>query len=269
MICFHFFFSFFFSFQFFQFIFLFISVFFFWLLSNKNDENTFCCVGVRHQSSTLSNEGERTETCRELLFGKWVQSNRRQSMTVSGNSVALEVLGNFHKSLGRLSAWAGRKVAVIVLQNLGRALKIGWKTGSVRECKDLEAALPTIGDVIRVYHNMKVIWSRKRCWNINIYTILQIRKCLLPSYIHLLDWNQLQLSIRVKKRKKMTSMVSMTLFFISRKLLFTSNMKIINQKRTQRSVEFFATNPTWVTLSNTEFWIFFILISSGVATAII
>ena len=141
-----------FSVSFFQFIFPFNSVFVFQILFNQNGENTFCCVGVRHQSSTLSNEGERTKTCQEFLFGKCFQCNRRQSMTVNGNTVAARVLGKFHKSWGRLSARAGRKLSKIAMQNPGRAVEFGRKTGSAPECEDLKATLPTITDGIGFHH---------------------------------------------------------------------------------------------------------------------
>ena len=151
MISFQFFFTFLFCFDFsvylsFHFCFHFIIVF------NENGENTLCCVGVRHHSSTLSNEAERTETCQEFLFGKCVQYNRRQSRTVSGNTVAARVLGKFHKSWGRISARAGRKPAKIAMQNPGSAVEFGRKTGSAPECEDLKATLPTIRHGIRFHH---------------------------------------------------------------------------------------------------------------------
>ena len=74
----------------------------FYILSYQKFETNSYCVGVRHHSSTLFNEGDETKTCQEFLFGKCVQCNERQSLTVSNNTVAAEGLGNFFKTIGKV-----------------------------------------------------------------------------------------------------------------------------------------------------------------------
>ena len=48
--------------------------------SEKFKTNSYC-VGARHHSSTISIEGDITETGHKILIGECVQCNRIESMT--------------------------------------------------------------------------------------------------------------------------------------------------------------------------------------------
>ena len=74
------------------------------------------CVGQKHYSGTKNIVGEITlnkKTGREikLLVGQCSICNRKKSMIVSDNTIEAEGLGDFFKSLGKISAKAGKKIA--------------------------------------------------------------------------------------------------------------------------------------------------------------
>ena len=153
----------------------------------------------------------KLKTVQILLTGKCVKCNWENSMTFSNNTVGAETPGKFRRNLRNLetvSAKTVKKLAKFVLQNPWTALEVVAETGSAAEFKNLKASLHKRTDVIDFYHNMELTFSGKSCWNKNVYTILQIYKSMLPNYIHLPYWNQLQLSNRFQKRKKVRSIVS-------------------------------------------------------------
>ena len=74
------------------------------------------CVGGKHRSGTKNITGEITfnrKTGEEirLLVGKYVICDRKKSTIVSGNTILAGALGDFFKTLGKVSSKAARKLA--------------------------------------------------------------------------------------------------------------------------------------------------------------
>ena len=68
--------------------------------------------------------------------------------TVNDITVEAEVLEKFPTNLVKRFARAVKKTATEKIKNPGKALETGKKTGSAAKCRNLEAALSTIPDVI-------------------------------------------------------------------------------------------------------------------------
>ena len=89
-------------------------------------------------------------------------------MIVSDNVIQAEGLGDFFKKLGKVSAKAGKKLAKNVLSNPGRALDLTAKIATVAATKSPKAALSTLPEVIKFYHEGQGLYLGKFTW---IHTI--------------------------------------------------------------------------------------------------
>ena len=124
------------------------------------------CVGGPHHSSTSNITGDITvnkKTGKEvkLLVGKCAICNRKKTMIVSDNVIQAEGLGDFFKSLGKISAKAGKILAKNVLSNPGRALDLTAKIATAATTKNPKAALSTLPEVINFYHTGKGLYLAK------------------------------------------------------------------------------------------------------------
>ena len=59
------------------------------------------CVGGRQRSATTNIYGDITSKVSKVLSGHCAINNRKKTMTVSDNTIQVEGLGNFFKSLGK------------------------------------------------------------------------------------------------------------------------------------------------------------------------
>ena len=66
----------------------------------KFETNSYC-VGGRHRSAKVKIYGDITSKSSTVLIGYCSIYNRRKSMTVSDNTIKVEILGDFFKSLGK------------------------------------------------------------------------------------------------------------------------------------------------------------------------
>ena len=82
-------------------------------------------------------------------------------MIVSDNVIQAEGLGDFFKNLGKISAEAGKKLAKNVLSNTGRALEIGANVGSAFASRSPKAALSSLPEVIKFYHEGRGLYLGK------------------------------------------------------------------------------------------------------------
>ena len=82
-------------------------------------------------------------------------------MTVSDNTIQAEGLCCFFKSLGRISAKAGKKIATIALKNPGRFLEIGANVATAASSRNVEAASSTLPEVINFYRTGKGLCLEK------------------------------------------------------------------------------------------------------------
>ena len=124
------------------------------------------CVGEKHYPGTKNIAGETTfikKTGKEtrLLVGQCVICDRKKSMIVSDNTIQSEGLGSSLKTLGRISAKAGKKLATNVLKNPGRALEITSKIATAAATKSPKAALSSLPEVINFYHTGKRLYLGK------------------------------------------------------------------------------------------------------------
>ena len=130
--------------------------------SQKFETNSYC-VGGKYYSGTQNIGGEITfikKTGKEinLLVGKCVICKRKKLMIVSGNTIKAEGLGDFVKSLGKLSARVGKKLATNVLKNPGRALEIGANVATAAASRSPKAALSSLPEVINFHHTGKGLY---------------------------------------------------------------------------------------------------------------
>ena len=123
-------------------------------------------VGGRHKSATKNIVGDITINKKsgkeaKLLVGKCAICNRKKTMIVSDNVIQAEGLGDFFKNLGKISAKAGKKLAKNVLSNPGRALDLTAKIASAAATKIPKAALSTLPEVIKFYHEGRGLYLGK------------------------------------------------------------------------------------------------------------
>ena len=119
------------------------------------------CVGGGHGSATQKFYGEITSKNSKVLIGYCSVCNRKKSMTVSDNTITAEGLGIFFKTLGKVSATAGKKIAKNVISNPGRALDLTAKVATAAATKSPKAALSTLPEVINFYHTGKDLYLGK------------------------------------------------------------------------------------------------------------
>ena len=104
------------------------------------------CVGGRHRSAKKNIVGDisnNKKTGKEvkLLVGKCVICDKRKSMIVSDNVIQVEGLGDFFRSLGKVSSIAAKKLATNALKNPARFLEIVANVATAAVSKNPKAAL--------------------------------------------------------------------------------------------------------------------------------
>ena len=109
------------------------------------------CVGGRHRSSTIKTYGDITSKGSKVLNGFCSKCNRKKSITVSDSTIKAEGLSSFFKNLEKISA-EGKKLATNVLKNPARALEIGANVATAAASRNPKAALSTLPEVIKFYH---------------------------------------------------------------------------------------------------------------------
>ena len=119
------------------------------------------CVGGRHKSGAVKIYGDITSKGSKVLIGYCSICNRKKSITVSDNTVKAEGLSNFFKSLGKISAKTGKKLANNLLKNPARALEIGANVATAAASRNPKAALSTAPEVINFYHTGKDLYLGK------------------------------------------------------------------------------------------------------------
>ena len=70
-------------------------------MSFQKFENNSYCVGGKHQSATTDIYGDKTSEVSKILKGYCSICNRKNSMTVSDNTILAEGLSDFFKNLGK------------------------------------------------------------------------------------------------------------------------------------------------------------------------
>ena len=124
-------------------------------MSFQKFKNDSYCVGGRHRSATVKIYGDITSKGSKVLIGYCSICNRKKSMAVSDNTIKAEGLSSFFKSLGKISAKAGKKLATNVLKTPARALEIGANVAPAASSGNPKAALSTLPEVINFYHTGK------------------------------------------------------------------------------------------------------------------
>ena len=124
------------------------------------------CVGGRHKSATKNIVGNITIIKKsgkevKLLVGKCVICDRKKTMIVSDNVIQAEGLGDFFKNLGNVSSKAAKKLAKSSSKNPSRFLEIGANIATAAATKSLKAALTTLPEVIKFYHEGKGLYLGK------------------------------------------------------------------------------------------------------------
>ena len=135
-------------------------------MNSQKFKNDFYCVGGKHRSGTKNITGEiavskKTGRAIKLLVGKCVVCNRKKSMIVSDNTIQAEGLGDFFKSLGKISGRAAKKLATNAFKNPSRFLEIGANVAAATASRNPKAALSAIPEVIKFYHTGKGLYLGK------------------------------------------------------------------------------------------------------------
>ena len=124
---------------------------------NKFETNSYC-VGGRHISATKIIYGSITSKGEEVLIGYCSICKRKNSMTVSDNTIKGEGLGSFFRNLGKISAKAGKKLATNALKNPARFLEIGANVATAEVSRSPKAALSTLPEVFNFFHTGKSLY---------------------------------------------------------------------------------------------------------------
>ena len=124
------------------------------------------CVGGRHRSTTKDIVGDITNNKKtgkevKLLVGKCVICNRKKTMIVSDNVIQAEGLGDYLKKLGKVSSKAAKKLAKNALKNPSRFLEIGANVVTAAASRNPKAALSTLPEVIKFYHEGRGLYLGK------------------------------------------------------------------------------------------------------------
>ena len=82
-------------------------------------------------------------------------------MTVTDDTIKAEGLSSFFKNLRKISAKAGKKLATNVLKNPAQALEIGANVATAAASRIPKAALSTLPEVIKFYHEGRGLYLRK------------------------------------------------------------------------------------------------------------
>ena len=69
------------------------------------------CVGGRHRSATVKISGDVTSNGSKVLIGYCSICNRKNSMTVSDDTIKAEGLGDFFKNLGKKGLNVSKRMA--------------------------------------------------------------------------------------------------------------------------------------------------------------
>ena len=85
-------------------------------------------------------------------------------MTLSDKTIQAEGLGSFFEILGNVSAKAGKKIATIVLGNPARALEIGANVATAATSRNPKAALSTLPEAIKFYHEGRRLYLGNFIW---------------------------------------------------------------------------------------------------------
>ena len=117
-------------------------------MSFKKFNSASYSVGGRHRSSAVKICGNISSKGSKVLIGYCSASNRKKRRIVSYNKIKAEGLGSFFKTLGRLSAKAGKKIATNALKNPGRFLEIGANVATAAVSRNPEAVLSLLTEVI-------------------------------------------------------------------------------------------------------------------------
>ena len=133
--------------------------------SQKFKTNSYC-VGGKHYNGTKNITGEITVNKKtgkqiKLLVGKCVVCDRKKTMIVSDNTIQAEGLSSFFKTLGKLSAKAGKKLTNNVLKNPGRALEIGANVATAAASRNPKNVLSILPEVINFYHKGRGVYLGK------------------------------------------------------------------------------------------------------------
>ena len=110
------------------------------------------CVGGRHRSATVNIYGSITSKNSKVLIGNCSICNRKKSMTVSGDTIKAEGLGDFFKNLGKKGLNVSKKMARNVLSNPGRALDLTAKIAAAAASRNSKQALSTLPELITFYN---------------------------------------------------------------------------------------------------------------------
>ena len=141
------------------------------------------CVEGRHRSATKNIVGDITinkKTGKEvkLLVGKCVVCDRKKTMIVSDNVIQADGLGDFFKNLGKVFSKTAKKLAKNALKNPSRILEIGANIATAAATKSPKAALSTLPEVIKFYHEGRGFNSEKSFefilskWNKNVINFI-------------------------------------------------------------------------------------------------
>ena len=85
-------------------------------------------------------------------------------MTISGNTIQAEGLGDFFKSLAKKGRNTSKRWQKNVLKNPGRASKGGANLGTAFSSRSPKAALSNLPEVIKFYHTDKGLYHGEFVW---------------------------------------------------------------------------------------------------------
>ena len=127
---------------------------------NKFETDSYC-IGGRHRSAKKNIYGSITSKSSKVLIGNCSICNRKNSMTVSDDTIKAEGLGDFFKNLGKKGLNVSNKMVRNVLSNPVRALDLTAKIATEAASRSSKQALSTLPELISFYNTVKGLYLGK------------------------------------------------------------------------------------------------------------
>ena len=130
-------------------------------MSFQKFETDSFCAGGRHKSSTVKIYVDMTSKGSKVLIGFCSICNRKNSMTVSDNTIQAEGLRDFFSNLRKKILNVSKKIATNVLYNPTRVLDITANTATAAVSRNPFKLTPTLSELITFYKTGECLYLGK------------------------------------------------------------------------------------------------------------
>ena len=105
-----------------------------------------------------------TSKISKILTGHCLICNRKQSLTVSDNTIPTKSLGDFFRNLGKKGLSVSKRMAKNIIRNPGRAFEIGANVGTAFASRSPKMTLSSPPEQMNFYHTGRRLYLGKIVW---------------------------------------------------------------------------------------------------------